>query len=96
MSADELDRIRGEVCCCQSPADPCDGDVQAHHHTGRRGLGQKATDREAFPLCAKHHHDFHAARGIFYRWSHEDRRQWQDAMVELYWPDDLDGAELPF
>ena len=51
-----------------------------HHHTGRRGLGQRAHDRDAIPVCASCH-----------RWVHEDRaltraqrREWQDRQVEIF------------
>ena len=32
--------------------------VEAHHF-GRRGMGQKAPDRQSVPLCVEHHREFH-------------------------------------
>lgn len=69
---------------------PCGGVVEAHHHTKERGRGQKAPDREAFPLCMVHHHAFHAARGGFLEWKKPKRRKWQDRMVREH----LDRAPL--
>jgi hypothetical protein len=57
--------------------------IVPHHHTERRGLGQKADDRDAFPLCTWCHDDFHAGRGRFKGLDHEQRTQWQDRCVKL-------------
>ena len=76
--------LRGLPCamCLRPP--PCD----AHHSTAhRRGLGLKASDRHAFPLCNGPdgcHDQFHSARGRFKGWDKEKRRLWQRAMVDLY------------
>lgn len=95
MSASELARIR-ECDCALVWEDPCLGVTTAHHHTGHRGLSRKSNDRRTFPLCAKHHDDFHTGSGYFSGWSKEERRIWQDVMVERYWPDEVDGQEMPF
>jgi hypothetical protein len=42
-------------------------------------MGQKAPDTNAFPICAKHHDEFHRASGYFRYWSKADRREWQDS-----------------
>lgn len=74
-------------------ATPCRGIVEAHHHTGGRGRGQKSNDLRAFPLCKRHHTgEFHApqwggvsrAKTTFTGWGKQKRREWQDAMVEKY------------
>lgn len=65
----------------------CDGSVEAHHRTGS-GLALKAPDDEAFPLCRRHHREFHDASGLFAGWSREERKTWQATMAELYKPDE--------
>ena len=64
----------------------CDGPIQVHHHTGGRGRGQKADDSRTFPLCMKHHAEFHNASGHFRDWSKTHRREWQDMMVARFTP----------
>lgn len=59
----------------------CGGVVQAHHSTAGRGLSQKAPDWESMPLCAKHHREFHDARGYFGGWDKRWRRDWQRSQV---------------
>ena len=45
----------------------CDGLVEAHHllkpFDGVRGMGMKANDRNAIPLCHKHHTLLHTKHG---------------------------------
>jgi hypothetical protein len=90
-----LDRIRALPChVCASPVQ-----VQAHHSTcgsvkpweldgaaqhAPRGKGQKAHDSWAFPLCFKHHRQFHDAAGHFEGWPNAQRRDWQNAAVAEY------------
>lgn len=52
-----LDRARAQPCLiCGDPTT-----VEAHHpRTGRPGLGRKADDDEAVPLCGRHHRELHA------------------------------------
>lgn len=65
------------------------GPSEAHHSTAhRQGKGTKASDLDAFPLCAQHHRDFHDARGSFRGWDKAARRLWQRGMVALYRPKD--------
>lgn len=50
-----LDFVGEQPCCCcgvDAPSDP--------HHAGRRGVGQKATDYSAVPLCRRCHDGLHA------------------------------------
>jgi len=58
--------------------------VQAHHPTMGRGMSQKSSDAEAFPLCLQCHNDFHNASGFFRQWDHERRTAWQREMTERY------------
>ena len=45
-------------------------------------MGLKAHDRETMPLCWVHHRMFHDAHGPFECMTREDRRLWQEEMVE--------------
>jgi hypothetical protein len=81
---------------CACAAQPCTARAEAHHHTeapaeqhdksvpGRRGKSQKADDAFAFPLCPKHHGEFHRASGYFEGWDHAQRRAWQDEQVRIH------------
>ena len=55
--------IRRQPCALATYA--CTGGTHAHHATAGRGLGQKAHDHTAVPLCALHHEAFHAGRAPF-------------------------------
>lgn len=54
----------------------------AHHHTGGRGLGQRAHDHKTIALCFVCHDDFHQARGFFRGMAKRERREWQDDQVK--------------
>ena len=69
---------------CGAP-DFCSGPIEAHHRTGA-GLALKASDHEAFPLCQKHHRDFHDSKGVFRSWTKQEKKEWQAKMVERYRP----------
>jgi hypothetical protein len=43
---------------------PCSGPVQADH-VGRRGFGQKCSDRETMSICRRHHGERTDFRGTF-------------------------------
>lgn len=75
-----LARVRAQGCAVGKG---CRGRVHAHHSTTGRGLGQKAPDRESFPLCALHHDSFHQATGYFEGWDRARRRAWQAEQVLL-------------
>lgn len=83
---DRLEQLRTMECALTlyDPFAPHDGPIDAHHHTGHRGIGIKSDDSKTFPLCHKHHMDFHDAKGIFRDWNKQRRREWQDQMVEWY------------
>lgn len=96
MAGDDPDYIahlRKRACAVQ----PCNSfGVTGHHSTngeteqhskslgGRRGKGQRVSDRDAFSLCIRHHAEFHDARGHFRDWSKAERRLWQDEQVRRY------------
>ena len=45
----------------------CNGVIQSHHllkpYDGVRGMGMKASDNNAVPLCQFHHHKLHFVKG---------------------------------
>ena len=44
-------------------------------------MALKAPDCDTFPLCQKHHREFHDASGFFRGWTKQERRAWQDEAV---------------
>lgn len=49
-----------------------------HHHTQRRGKGQRAHDHDGMPLCTPCHVGLHGSCGTFKHWPRAQLRQWQD------------------
>ena len=84
MMAGEDDIYRAYVrtlpCCAPHDTAGCSGRSDPHH-AGRRGLGQKAHDHTAIPLCRKHHNDFENAAGVFKTWKQDQRREWIAARI---------------
>jgi hypothetical protein len=85
--------LRAAPCAVQ----PCVARSEAHHSTNapapqheksipgvKRGKSQRADDAHAFALCAKHHSEFHDARGHFEGWDRSERADWQDKQVSRY------------
>lgn len=72
--------IRSRICAVSRK---CRGCIEAHH-AGVRGLGQKAGDQTAIPLCVKHHRlgddSFHRLGKHF--WAHH--RLDRDALILGY------------
>lgn len=69
------DWLRQRPCCS------CGGSgVQVHHRTGA-GMGLRAHDHDAMPLCFRCHSDLHCLGGRFSTFSREDLRQWQDEQI---------------
>lgn len=59
----------------------CRGELHAAH-VGVRGLGQKCPDREAVPLCRKHHlDDSHGVSGFFAGMGKQARRDLYDEWI---------------
>lgn len=50
-----LDWIRSQPCCVCNRLYPWLALPSEAAHVGRRGLGQKCDDREALPICTRHH-----------------------------------------
>lgn len=61
----------------------CDAYPSEAHHAGRRGLGQRAHDHTAVPLCRKHHAAWHDGGEPFRRWTRDDRRLWAEDMAAM-------------
>lgn len=59
----------------------CLGAVQAHHAGVKPGMGIKAPDDTAIPLCMWHHGAFHGASGFFRDMRAGDRRRWQEQQI---------------
>jgi hypothetical protein len=79
--------VKTLLCCIEEHSpdphyhdDPCDPVIEADH-VGRRGIGQKCSDDETIPLCARHHRERHNARGIFSDLAREQMREWLDAQI---------------
>lgn len=79
--------LRAQQCAV---AKECFGVIQAHHSTYGRGMSQKTHDHDAFPLCAKHHAEFHCATGHFRNWNKAVRAVWQRMQSAKYRPKPYD------
>ena len=47
----------------------CSGPTDPEHRREGVGMGQKASDRDAWPCCRKHHGDRHDGTGVFKGWT---------------------------
>lgn len=74
--------VKGLRCCAPGAPNGCSRGVEAHH-AGRRGVGQKAADDTAIPLCSAHHRGpgWHDHRGPFLGWTAPERREWADSRI---------------
>jgi len=71
--------VGGTEC---GPSDPHhEIDAQGEH---RKGMGQTAPDDRTFPMCRRHHEDFHNGRGFCRGWSKEKRRSFQEAEIDRF------------
>jgi hypothetical protein len=59
----------------------CNGRVHAHHAGERPGMGRKASDFTAVPLCAQHHAEWHNASGAFASLDQAQRRAWAERAI---------------
>lgn len=57
-----LQWLRGRPCFCEGP--DCDGKIEAAHtpDPNSKGMGTKAADHNAIPLCS-YHHRMHTTKG---------------------------------
>ena len=74
-----LDWVRTQPCLAKRFG-TCGGRIEAHHAGKNPGVGMKAPDRTAVPLCSRHHADLTAHRGGF-RAPAAIRRLWQDEWI---------------
>lgn len=59
----------------------CAGRIEAHHAGERPGVGLKAHDYTAIPLCQLAHREWHAASGPFKTWNRDRRRAWSHEQI---------------
>lgn len=52
----------------------CAGPIEPDHRREGVGAGQKASDRDAWPCCRRHHEDRHALTGVFKGWTKAEVR----------------------
>lgn len=62
----------------------CLGEVHAHHPTGKKGMGTKRDDADAYALCSKHHTERHALSGPFKGWEKRRIRDYEAAQAESF------------
>ncbi len=62
----------------------CSFEMHAHHPTGRKGMGTKRPDAEAYPLCSLHHQQRHSLSGPFKDWAKRDVRSYEDTQSQTY------------
>jgi hypothetical protein len=60
----------------------CSYEMHAHHPTGRKGMGTKRPDAEAYPLCSLHHTQRHSLSGPFKGWAKRDVRSYEEAQSQ--------------
>lgn len=76
-----LEWLRSQPCALAGHG-VCSGPSDAHHQTGRKGLGQKNNDAQAYPLCHQHHiYERHALAGYFRGWDKQRIRDFEDQQV---------------
>ncbi len=71
----------------------CQGPTEAHHATGRKGMGQRNHDHLAMGLCALHHAERHSLSGYFKGMNKAAVRAWEQAQVERL-RRDLTGSDF--
>ena len=62
--------------------DLCSRGIHAHH-AGERGLGQRAHDHTAIPMCPIHHTAWHDCQIPFRGWPKEERRAWAARQIKF-------------
>lgn len=75
--------VRQQPCCVVS----CGAYPPSHpHHAGVRGLGQKAPDATAIPLCGTCHRAYHDGKGPFgeTRMTRTERQAWAKHEIERH------------
>ncbi len=70
--------VRTRPCCVRFG---CEGHIEAHHAGKNPGVGMKAADNTAVPLCRKHHRELTDHSGMFKRSTREELRMIQDNWI---------------
>ena len=81
---DYLRAVRALPCIAGRLWGGCDGPIEAHHAGKNPGMGMKATDETAVPLCQRHHRHITGIVGGYGEFRHlsvEERRKLQDIWV---------------
>lgn len=79
-----LEFLRRQPCALTGHG-VCSDTVDAHHRTGRKGMGQRNADAEAYPLCRQHHiYERHALKGYFAGWVKAQIREWEERTSAHY------------
>lgn len=73
--------VKRQPCAAPGAPEGCEGVIEADH-VGRRGVGQKCSDRETIPLCSRHHAERHALAGPFRGFDRERMRDWLAERLE--------------
>lgn len=63
------------------PPGECWGAIEAHHAGVKPGVGLKADDRTAIPLCHRHHRELEDKSGWFEGWTKAAMREYEDARI---------------
>jgi hypothetical protein len=73
-------KVRALPCAAPNAPVGCSGPIQCSHlDTGlEKGMGMKAGDQMTAPQCRKHHSEWEERRGVFAKWSREDRAKYAD------------------
>jgi hypothetical protein len=75
-----LERVRA-LPCPLAWTRTCWGRIEAHHAGKHPGVGMKAHDWTAIPLCTAHHRAWHRHEGPFDGWDKDKRRSWSDEQI---------------
>ena len=62
----------------------CEGRIHAHHAGRKPGVGMKADDLTAIPLCAKHHRAWHDMTPPFSGMNKLERFAWSERIIAHY------------
>ena len=78
---DYMTWVKQQRCLLEHEGD-CSGVIEADHAGERAGF-RRADDRTCISLCSHHHRQRHAAQGIFYSMTKEERREWRREAIRL-------------
>jgi hypothetical protein len=87
------------VCASWCGRRACDPHHARRDKHGPVGMGQRASDSRAIPICRPCHDDYHAGRGYFLSMTVDDRREWMERAITLTqqaYADSLLDTDVPF